>query len=129
MLLFVKEWAIMNAQESISANFALTPSAAERINFLKAKENNPLLRFRISVTGGGCSGFQYEFTLDDTEPSYSDVIFSSSGAEAVIDEVSMGMLTGSVLDYAEDLAQAGFVVKNPNATARCGCGNSFSINL
>lgn len=109
--------------------FSLTPSAAERINLLKSKEKNPELRFRVSVKGGGCSGFQYEFILDDQKPSSSDIVVSASGAEAVIDDVSLGLLTGSVLDYTEDLAQAGFAIKNPNATAKCGCGNSFSVNL
>ena len=114
---------------SQSTSFSLTPSAAERINFLKEKENNPNLRFRISVNGGGCSGFQYEFILDDKQPATSDIVISNSGAEAVIDDISMAMLTGSVLDYTEDLSHAGFEIKNPNATAKCGCGNSFSINL
>ncbi len=112
-----------------SQSFSLTPSAAERINLLKTKDNNPNLRFRVSVKGGGCSGFQYEFILDDQQPSASDIIVSASGAEAVIDDVSLGLLNGSVLDYTEDLAQAGFAIKNPNATAKCGCGNSFSVNL
>ena len=109
--------------------FTLTPSAAERINYLKNKEQKPDLRFRVSVKGGGCSGFQYEFTLDDGVPASSDVVVVASGAEAVIDDVSLGLLTGSVLDYTEDLAHAGFEIKNPNATASCGCGNSFSVNL
>lgn len=109
--------------------FSLTPSAAERINFLKSKENNSNLRFRVSVNGGGCSGFQYEFTLDDKTPEDSDTVISASGAQAVIDDVSLGLVSGSILDYTEDLAQAGFIIKNPNATAKCGCGNSFSVNL
>ncbi len=109
--------------------FSLTPSAAERINLLKSKEKKPHLRFRITVKGGGCSGFQYEFTLDEKQPDISDTIIANSGAEAVIDEVSLGMVSGSVLDYTEDLAHAGFEIKNPNATAKCGCGNSFSVNL
>lgn len=110
-------------------SFSLTPSAAERINLLKAKDKNPELRFRVSVKGGGCSGFQYEFILDDQQPSSSDIVVSASGAEAVIDDVSIGLLAGSVLDYTEDLAHAGFSIKNPQATANCGCGNSFSVNL
>ncbi len=109
--------------------FTLTPSAAERINLLKARDANPDLRFRIGVKGGGCSGFQYEFILDDAVPAPSDIVISANGAEAVIDDVSLGLLAGSVLDYTEDLAQAGFEIKNPNATAKCGCGNSFSVSL
>lgn len=110
-------------------NFSLTESAAARINHLKARENNPALRFRVSVKGGGCSGFQYEFILDDQPPATTDVIIENSGAQAVIDDVSLGLLAGSVLDYTEDLAHAGFEIKNPNATASCGCGNSFSVAL
>lgn len=122
----------IKAMETNSDNksvFTLTPSAAERINLLKSREHNPNLRFRVGVNGGGCSGFQYEFTLDDSTPVQSDVVISASGAEAVIDDVSLGLLSGSVLDYTDDLAQSGFEIKNPNATARCGCGNSFSVNL
>jgi iron-sulfur cluster insertion protein len=111
-----------------NALFSLTPSAAERINLLKAREQKDL-RFRVSVKGGGCSGFQYEFTLDENPPAPTDILISASGAEAVVDDVSLGLLAGSVLDYTEDLAQAGFAIKNPKATSRCGCGNSFSVAL
>lgn len=119
----------MQATTQSTDKFLLTQSAAERINFLKTKEKNPNLRFRISVKGGGCSGFQYEFALDDSLPAASDIVISAYGAEAVTDDVSFGLIAGSILDYTEDLSQAGFEIKNPNATASCGCGNSFSINL
>lgn len=109
--------------------FALTESAAGRINKIKADEGNPGLRFRIAVKGGGCSGFQYEFTLDDSAPAAEDAVFTLNGADVIIDDVSLGVISGSVLDYTEDLSHAGFEIKNPNATARCGCGNSFSIAL
>lgn len=107
----------------------MTDSAAARINELKKSEGKEL-RFRVMVKGGGCSGFQYEFILDESAPSAEDVIIAGmGGAEMVIDDVSLGILKGSTLDYTEDLAQAGFLIKNPNATARCGCGNSFSVSL
>ena len=108
--------------------FTLTDSAAARINALKASEGRNV-RFRVTVKGGGCSGFQYEFGLDEAQPASTDVIVANHGAEAVTDDVSLGLLAGSVLDYTEDLAQAGFSIKNPNATAKCGCGNSFSVSL
>lgn len=108
--------------------FSLSPAAAAQINAIKAKEGNPALRFRITVKGGGCSGFQYEFSLDDAKGA-SDAIFAADGAEAVVDDISLDILKGSMLDYTEDLAQAGFSIKNPNATAKCGCGNSFSVAL
>lgn len=115
--------------ETPKAVFSLTQNAAARINLLKTRENNPNLRFRVLVKGGGCSGFQYEFKLDATPSASSDIVISNHGAEVIIDDVSMGLLAGSVLDYTEDLAHAGFEIKNPNATASCGCGNSFSVAL
>ena len=111
----------------LATAFSMTEDAAKRINNLKIKENNPSLRFRVSVLGGGCSGFQYEFTLDGKNPAEDDKIISRNGAEVIIDDISLGIIGGSVLDYTEDLAHAGFSIKNPNATARCGCGNSFSV--
>ncbi|MDE3060979.1 MAG: iron-sulfur cluster assembly accessory protein [Pseudomonadota bacterium] len=109
--------------------FSLSESAAARINHLKAVDNKPGQRFRITVKGGGCSGFQYDFTLDDAAPSPEDSVFVRDGAEVIIDDVSLGIIKGGMLDYTEDLASAGFAIKNPNATARCGCGNSFSVSL
>ncbi len=110
-------------------SFSLTDAAAERINTLKAYEQKPALRFRIAVKGGGCSGFQYDFSLDDAPPMPEDKIFEKNGAEVIVDDTSLGVIAGSTLDFTEDLAQAGFSIKNPNATAKCGCGNSFSVNL
>ncbi len=109
--------------------FSLSDSAAERINHLKTKEGNAALRFRITVKGGGCSGFQYEFDLDGNAQASTDIVFSKNGADVVVDDVSLGLLAGGILDYTEDLSHAGFEIKNPNATARCGCGNSFSVAL
>lgn len=109
--------------------FSMTESAAARINRLKTEEGKAQLRFRILVKGGGCSGFQYEFNLDDSAPADSDTVIARDGAEVVIDDVSIGIVAGSTLDYIEDLSSAGFEIKNPNATARCGCGNSFSVKL
>jgi iron-sulfur cluster insertion protein len=111
------------------SDFSLSQSAAERINALKSKEHNGALKFRISVKGGGCSGFQYEFDLTDQAAATDDKIFELNGAQVLVDETSLGLLNGSMLDYSEDLSQAGFSIKNPNATAKCGCGNSFSVSL
>lgn len=109
------------------AAFSLTESAAARINLLKAQEGKDVLRFRIIVKGGGCSGFQYDFSLDSSEIAEGDIVIARDGAEVVIDDVSLGIIAGSTLDYTEDLSHAGFEIKNPNATASCGCGNSFSV--
>lgn len=106
----------------------MTEAAASRINALKAKEGKPL-RFRVSVKGGGCSGFQYEFSLEENPAADDDTIIEKNGAEVLVDETSLGILKGSTLDFTEDLSQAGFSIVNPNATARCGCGNSFSVSL
>lgn len=110
-------------------DFALTDSAAARINELKAQDVKSGLRFRVAVKGGGCSGFSYDFSLDEATPATEDKVFAKNGAEVVIDETSLGIVRGSVLDYTEDLAHAGFSITNPKATAKCGCGNSFAVSL
>lgn len=105
----------------------LTDRAIERIYCLIGKEpSHPPVRLRLSVSGGGCSGFQYNFVLDSALNS-DDHIFNSQSAEVVIDNVSLNLLEGSIIDYVEDLTSSSFVIKNPNATSGCGCGNSFSI--
>jgi iron-sulfur cluster insertion protein len=108
-------------------NITITDSAALQIAHLISLENAPqTLRLRISVSGGGCSGFQYHFTLDDAQTP-DDQIFLKNDMAVIIDEISLGLLAEAVVDYVEDLTSAQFVIKNPNATASCGCGNSFSI--
>lgn len=105
----------------------ITENAAAQIARLIALEDvSETLRLRISVSGGGCSGFQYHFTLDNAQTP-DDQIFLKNDTAVIIDEISLGLLTESVVDYVEDLTSAQFVIKNPNATASCGCGNSFSI--
>ena len=113
----------------MASDFSLTESAAERINILKTQESNPNLRFRITVQGGGCSGFQYQFSLDATPPAAGDSVFEKNGAQVIIDDISIGIIRGASLDYTEDLSHAGFEVKNPNASSSCGCGNSFSVPI
>ena len=86
----------------------------------------PDARFRISVTGGGCSGFQYGFSFD-ADLNADDRVFERYGVEVVVDEISLDLLGGAVVDWKEDLAGAMFVVENPNAASSCGCGSSFAI--
>ena len=105
---------------------SLSASAAKRVAWLLEQEEQPGLMLRVSVSGGGCSGFQYGFSLDDTV-NPDDRTFERDGVTAVIDEVSLDLLTGSEIDYVEELVGASFQVKNPNATSSCGCGSSFSI--
>jgi iron-sulfur cluster assembly accessory protein len=103
----------------------LTDSAARRIAEIVAEETcNKLLR--VSVEGGGCSGFQYRFDLV-AESDPDDLLIERDGARVVIDPVSMTYLSGSEIDFVDDLIGASFKVNNPNATAGCGCGTSFSI--
>ncbi len=105
---------------------SLSASAAKRVAWLLEQEGQPGLMLRVSVSGGGCSGFQYGFSLDDTV-NPDDRTFERDGVTAVIDEVSLELLAGSEIDYVEELVGASFQVKNPNAASSCGCGASFSI--
>jgi len=104
----------------------LTASAARRIVELKAAESAPNAFLRLAVSGGGCSGFQYGFTFDDTRQA-DDVAFARDGVELVVDEVSLELVKGAEIDFVQDLMGAYFQVKNPNAASSCGCGNSFSV--
>ena len=104
----------------------ITERAARRIAALVAKEQSDGLKLRITVSGGGCSGFQYGFTLDD-QNNDDDHLFERDGVTVVIDEVSLDLLKGSEVDFVEDLIGSYFAIKNPNASSTCGCGTSFSI--
>jgi iron-sulfur cluster insertion protein len=112
---------------SASDEITISASAARRIAALIAGEGgSERLRLRVAVSGGGCSGFQYSFTLDD-ERHDDDRVFERDGVGVLIDEVSLELLKGSQLDYVEDLIGSYFAVKNPNASSTCGCGSSFSM--
>jgi len=104
----------------------ITESAARRIAELKAGENAPAAFLRLAVSGGGCSGFQYGFTFDDTRQD-DDLVFARDGVELVIDDVSLELVKGAEVDFVEDLMGSYFQVRNPNAASSCGCGNSFSV--
>ncbi|MFV0368269.1 MAG: iron-sulfur cluster insertion protein ErpA [Hyphomicrobiaceae bacterium] len=104
---------------------ALSESAARRIAEIVADEPSAKV-LRISVEGGGCSGFQYKFDLIDNA-SEEDLILERAGAMVAIDPVSLQFLGGSEIDFVDDLMGAQFKINNPNATASCGCGTSFSI--
>lgn len=103
----------------------LTDNAAARIHGLKKQQDADLF-LRLSVNGGGCSGFQYTFTLD-TIKTMDDIIFEHKDAQVVVDNISLSLLEGAIIDFEEDMASSKFVIKNPNAASSCGCGNSFSI--
>jgi iron-sulfur cluster assembly accessory protein len=109
----------------MSETVNLTERAAKRITEIVAGEDQAHL-LRVSVEGGGCSGFQYKFDLvAQSEPD--DIVLERAGAKVVIDSVSLGFLAGSEIDFVDDLIGASFRVNNPKATQSCGCGTSFSI--
>lgn len=114
------------AATPVTDEFRISASAARRIAALVAAEQGDNLMLRISVSGGGCSGFQYGFTLDDTRRD-DDRVFVRDDVGVLVDEVSLDLLRGSELDYVEDLIGSYFAVKNPNASSTCGCGSSFSL--
>ncbi|MGO8914903.1 MAG: iron-sulfur cluster insertion protein ErpA [Stellaceae bacterium] len=104
----------------------LTESAARRVAELKRQESVPGAFLRLAVSGGGCSGFQYGFSFDDTRRA-DDQVFERDGVQLVIDGVSLELVKGAEIDFIEDMMGAAFQVKNPNAQSSCGCGNSFSV--
>ena len=104
---------------------SLAPSAAKRVAAIAAKQGAPAI-LRLSVEGGGCSGFQYKFGLADA-PEADDTVTETDGVRLVVDEISLGLLEGSVVEYVESLGGAAFRVSNPQAASGCGCGSSFAI--
>jgi len=104
----------------------LTQRAVRRIANVLKKEPKENLRLRVAVSGGGCSGFQYGFTLDDALAD-DDRVIERDGAVVVIDEMSLGYIAGAELDWVESLEGSRFTLGNPNATASCSCGSSFAI--
>ena len=103
----------------------LSPSAAARVAMIAAKQGKPAM-LRLSVEGGGCSGFQYKFELADLTEA-DDLVVERDGVQLLVDAVSLDLLTGSEVDYVESLGGAAFKVTNPNAASGCGCGSSFAI--
>ena len=109
----------------MSETVTITSNAARRIREILASEPDKRA-LRVAVNGGGCSGFQYEFALESGRKD-GDLVVEKDGATVVIDSVSLLYLGGSEIDFVDDLIGQSFKVKNPNATASCGCGTSFSI--
>jgi iron-sulfur cluster assembly accessory protein len=109
----------------MTATVTVSERAARRIGeILKAEPSGTMLR--VSVEGGGCSGFQYKFGIDSAKAE-DDLVIDRAGAMVVIDPVSVDYMAGSEIDFVDDLIGASFKVKNPKATASCGCGTSFSL--
>jgi len=106
--------------------FAVTDAAARRVAELIAAEGKPDMKLRVQVLGGGCSGFQYDFRFDN-DVAEDDLVIEKGGVSVLVDSVSIDYLAGSEFDFVEDMIGSSFQVRNPNATASCGCGTSFSV--
>ena len=104
----------------------INASAVDKIKDIIAEESNPNLKLRVFIQGGGCSGFQYGFTLDEVQ-NEDDFDFDHSGVKVLVDSMSMQYLQGSTIDYRDDINGSSFVINNPQATTTCGCGSSFSV--
>jgi iron-sulfur cluster insertion protein len=104
----------------------ITESAKEKINDILSEENNPNACLRTFVQGGGCSGFQYGFTIDE-EQNEDDFVLETGKFKVLVDSMSYQYLSGSVIDYKDDIMGSSFTIKNPQAVSTCGCGSSFSV--
>jgi len=113
------------AAEAPPAPLVFTDAAAAKVKDLLVEEGNPELRLRVFVQGGGCSGFQYGFTFDESVND-DDTTIDKNGVQLLIDPMSFQYLVGAEIDYKDDLEGAQFVIRNPNATTTCGCGSSFA---
>ncbi len=118
----VTDMAVVEMQDTI----LFTDSAANKVKMLIEEEGNVDLKLRVSVSGGGCSGFQYGFTFDETS-NEDDTVLIKNGVQLLIDPMSYQYLVGAEIDYQEGVEGSQFVIKNPGATSTCGCGSSFSV--
>ena len=111
---------------ALDSPLVFTDAAAHKVRELIAEENNPNLKLRVYISGGGCSGFQYGFTFDE-QSADDDLAVVNDGVTLVVDPLSLQYLMGAEIDYAENLNGAQFVIRNPNAKTTCGCGSSFNV--
>ncbi|WP_010183833.1 iron-sulfur cluster insertion protein ErpA [Sphingomonas sp. PAMC 26605] len=110
---------------TLAPEIALTPSAAARVAMIAGKQGKPPI-LRLSVDGGGCSGFQYKFGFADSVAA-DDAVAEQDGVRLVVDSISLDLVRGAAVDYVEELGGAAFKVTNPQAASGCGCGSSFSV--
>ena len=115
-----------NAAMTDTAPISLTDSAANRIGQLIKMEDNDAMKFRVSVSGGGCNGFQTAFSLDD-QAGDDDTVFEINGVAVIVDTMTAELVIGSELDYVDELIGSYFSLNNPNASSTCGCGSSFAL--
>jgi iron-sulfur cluster insertion protein len=113
-------------QTALDNPLVFTDAAARKVRELITEENNPNLKLRVYISGGGCSGFQYGFTFDE-DSAEDDLAVVNAGVTLVVDPLSLQYLMGAEIDYSESLLGAQFVIRNPNAKTTCGCGSSFAV--
>lgn len=116
----------LDSESDVQSDLTISPDAVQRINQLLEARNNPDLRLRVYIEGGGCSGFQYGFQFDDSLEE-DDLPIECEGVKVVVDMLSLQYLSGAEIDFKDDIMGSRFLVNNPNASATCGCGSSFSI--
>ncbi|MBB5320776.1 iron-sulfur cluster insertion protein ErpA [Marinobacter oulmenensis] len=116
----------MSVVQQMAMPLFFSDSAVAKVKELIEEEENPGLKLRVFVTGGGCSGFQYGFSFDENQDD-EDTVIERDGVKLLVDEMSYQYLVGATIDYQEGLQGSQFVVQNPNATSTCGCGSSFTI--
>jgi len=116
----------MSAIIEETRSLIFTDAAAAKVRELIDEEGNDALMLRVFISGGGCSGFQYGFTFDESVTE-GDMVVENAGVKLLIDPMSIQYLAGAEIDYTEGLEGAQFVIRNPNATTTCGCGSSFSV--
>ncbi len=116
----------ISEDEDMPDPLLFTEEAAAKVKSLIEEEENDALMLRVFVSGGGCSGFQYGFTFDESITD-GDTVIEKGGVKLLIDPMSFQYLVGGEIDYTEGLEGAQFVIRNPNATTTCGCGSSFSV--
>ena len=116
----------MGAELPATSTVTLTASAAARVKVLRTQQGDESLMLRVAVDGGGCSGFQYRFDFAK-DAAEDDHRFETDDVVMLVDDASLPFLTGAEVDFVEELIGAAFQVKNPNATANCGCGTSFNV--
>jgi iron-sulfur cluster assembly accessory protein len=113
-------------EQAAEPNFRVTPRAAAQVAEIAAREGRPGAGLRVSVSAGGCSGFQYGFALEDA-PNGDDLVVQEGPAKVYVDPVSLDLLAGSELDWNDALIGAHFAIRNPQAASGCGCGASFAL--
>ncbi|MBT8142195.1 MAG: iron-sulfur cluster insertion protein ErpA [Gammaproteobacteria bacterium] len=115
-----------NTPPAMPPSLVFTDSAAHKVKELIDEEQNQNLKLRVYITGGGCSGFQYGFTFDESVEE-GDTSVENSGVQLLVDPMSFQYLMGAEIDYQDDLEGARFIIRNPNAQTTCGCGSSFNV--